>query len=135
MILSTRPAGSRPRDTAAWEIRHEHTDDTEPARLDGNALGGPVAELFTTDLTAAVVTCMHCGRVAPLATYHVYADAPGARRPLSRLHRRRVALRVGHARPTVRDDWRATVDDDDATRQRAVASATRCQFLVLAHFS
>ena len=51
-------------------------DDTEPAHLDGNALGGPLAELFTTDLTAAVVTCGHCGRVAPLATYHVYADAP-----------------------------------------------------------
>jgi hypothetical protein len=52
------------------------TPDTEPARLDGNALGGPLAELSTTDLTAAIVTCVHCGRVAPLATYHVYADAP-----------------------------------------------------------
>lgn len=51
-------------------------DDTEPARLDGNALGGPLAELFTTDLTAAIVTCAHCGGVAPLATHHVYADAP-----------------------------------------------------------
>lgn len=51
-------------------------DDTEPARLDGNALGGPLAELFTTDLTAAIVTCAHCGTAAPLATYHVYADAP-----------------------------------------------------------
>lgn len=51
-------------------------DHTDPARLDGNALGGPLAELFTTDLTAASVTCAHCDMVAPLATYHVYAHAP-----------------------------------------------------------
>jgi hypothetical protein len=99
-------------------------DDTEPAHLDGNALGGPLAELFTTDLTAAVVTCMHCGRVAPLATYHVYADAPALVARCPGCTGVVFALRVGHARPTVRDDWRATVDDDDATRQRAVTSAT-----------
>lgn len=52
------------------------TGDREPAYLDGNALGGPLAELFTPDLTAAIVTCAHCGGVAPLAAYRVYADAP-----------------------------------------------------------
>jgi hypothetical protein len=52
------------------------SDETEPARLDGNALGGPLAELFVPDLTATIVTCVRCGNVAPLAAHHVYADAP-----------------------------------------------------------
>lgn len=51
-------------------------DHTDPRRLDGNALAGPLAELFVPDLTATSVACAHCGTVAPLATYHVYADAP-----------------------------------------------------------
>jgi Family of unknown function (DUF6510) len=52
------------------------TDDTDTRRLDGNVLGGPLAELFAADLTTATVTCAHCGGDAPLATYQVYADAP-----------------------------------------------------------
>jgi hypothetical protein len=55
---------------------HDTPHDTEPARLDGNTLGGPLAELFTTDLTAAIVTCAHCGNTAPLAAHHLYPDAP-----------------------------------------------------------
>lgn len=45
-------------------------------RLDGNALGGPLAELFALDLTAATIVCAHCGGQAPLGAYQVYADAP-----------------------------------------------------------
>lgn len=52
------------------------SDNTDARRLDGNALGGPLAELFAFDLTAATVTCGHCGAEAPLGTHQVYADAP-----------------------------------------------------------
>lgn len=45
-------------------------------RLDGNAAAGPLAELFTVELTAAVVTCDGCGNSAPLAAHDLYADAP-----------------------------------------------------------
>jgi hypothetical protein len=52
------------------------SDDTDARRLDGNALGGPLAELFAPDLTTATVICAHCGSEAPLAAHQVYADAP-----------------------------------------------------------
>jgi ribosomal protein S27E len=45
-------------------------------RLDANAAGGPLAELFTVDLTAAVATCASCGNAGPLAEHDLYADAP-----------------------------------------------------------
>jgi hypothetical protein len=47
-------------------------------RVDGNALGGVLADLFAIDLTSATTTCAGCRSVAPLATVHVYLDAPGA---------------------------------------------------------
>jgi len=54
------------------------TAEPEPGdrRLDGNAAAGPLAELFTVDLTAAVATCAGCGGRSPLAAHDVYADAP-----------------------------------------------------------
>jgi hypothetical protein len=45
-------------------------------RLDGNALAGPLRELFAIDLSAARATCAHCDSAAPLAEQHLYADAP-----------------------------------------------------------
>ena len=51
-------------------------DDAPSRRLDGNAAGGPLAELFTVDLTVALATCAGCGRRAPLAEHDLYADAP-----------------------------------------------------------
>ena len=45
-------------------------------RLDGNAAGGVLREVFAVDPTAAVSTCAHCGRPAPLGEHLVYADAP-----------------------------------------------------------
>ncbi|WP_428965588.1 DUF6510 family protein [Micromonospora fluostatini] len=50
---------------------------TEPAHLDGNMLGGPLAELFTVDLSAATGRCEGCGRVGPMAGLRVYCQAPG----------------------------------------------------------
>ena len=51
-------------------------DSTDVRRLDGNVLGGPLADLFALDVTMATVTCAQCGRVGPLAAHQVYADAP-----------------------------------------------------------
>ena len=51
-------------------------DDLGARYLDGNTLGGLLADLFAPDLTAATVTCAHCGREGPLAAYQVYPDAP-----------------------------------------------------------
>ena len=49
-------------------------------RLDGNALGGELDELFAAEMTAAGVTCTRCGRTAPIGGQHLYRypHAPGA---------------------------------------------------------
>jgi hypothetical protein len=44
---------------------------------DGNALAGPLSEIFAVDLTAAIGTCTGCGRTGPVATMRVYHRAPG----------------------------------------------------------
>ena len=51
-------------------------DDAAQRRLDANAAAGPLAELFTVDLTVAMATCAGCGNTAPLAAHPLYADAP-----------------------------------------------------------
>ena len=45
-------------------------------RLDGNALAGPLLELFAVDLSGAMATCAHCDGIAPLGEHQLYADAP-----------------------------------------------------------
>lgn len=44
--------------------------------LDGNAVAGPLRELFAVDLSAAECTCAHCGATGPLAEHEAYADCP-----------------------------------------------------------
>ena len=44
--------------------------------LDGNALAGPLAELFAIDLTSAAITCAHCGQAGPLAAHLLYPSGP-----------------------------------------------------------
>jgi hypothetical protein len=44
---------------------------------DGNALAGPLREVFAVDVTAAVGRCAGCGRVGSVATLRVYDRAPG----------------------------------------------------------
>jgi hypothetical protein len=44
---------------------------------DGNALAGPLAELFAVDLTAATGECTGCGNAGPVAALRVYGHAPG----------------------------------------------------------
>ena len=48
--------------------------------VDGNALAGPLREIFAVDVTVAVSRCVECGRTGPLATLRVYTDAPGPKR-------------------------------------------------------
>ncbi len=44
---------------------------------DGNALAGPLREIFAVDVTAATGTCVGCGHTGPVATLRVYSHAPG----------------------------------------------------------
>ncbi|GII29290.1 DUF6510 family protein [Planotetraspora mira] len=53
---------------------------TEPAQdsyQDGNALAGPLREIFAVDVTAAAGQCVHCGLAGPVASLRVYGPAPG----------------------------------------------------------
>ncbi|GAA4599513.1 DUF6510 family protein [Planotetraspora phitsanulokensis] len=53
---------------------------TEPAQdsyQDGNALAGPLREIFAVDVTAAGGQCVHCGLTGPVASLRVYGHAPG----------------------------------------------------------
>jgi hypothetical protein len=44
---------------------------------DGNALAGPLAEIFAVDVTTAEGRCTGCGATGPLARLRVYGHAPG----------------------------------------------------------
>ena len=45
---------------------------------DGNALAGPLREIFAVELTTATGRCVACGRVDTIAALRVYDHAPGA---------------------------------------------------------
>jgi hypothetical protein len=49
----------------------------EDRRLDGNAIGGLLLDLFGVELTVATSVCGSCGAREQVARLHVYADAPG----------------------------------------------------------
>jgi hypothetical protein len=49
----------------------------EPEFLDGNALAGPLREIFAADVTVATGRCAGCGYTGAVATLRVYAQAPG----------------------------------------------------------
>ncbi|MEU0523288.1 DUF6510 family protein [Streptomyces niveus] len=53
------------------------SEDRDEAYEDGNALGGPLSEIFAVDLTAAVGRCAGCGATGPMARLRVYDRAPG----------------------------------------------------------
>jgi len=46
-------------------------------RLDGNAIGGLLREIFAIEMTSAVGTCAHCGAVNEMGRVQVYVHAPG----------------------------------------------------------
>ena len=47
------------------------------SRLDGNAAGGLLSEVFTPEATSALVTCAGCGTTGAVGAAHAYVDAPG----------------------------------------------------------
>jgi Zn finger protein HypA/HybF involved in hydrogenase expression len=47
-------------------------------KLDGNAIGGLLREIFTMEMTTASTTCAGCGAVNAVGRVHVYVHAPGA---------------------------------------------------------
>lgn len=44
---------------------------------DGNALGGPLRDVFMVDVTAAVGRCVTCGQTGPIAQARLFDYAPG----------------------------------------------------------
>jgi hypothetical protein len=46
-------------------------------RLDGNAIGGLLWEIFGAEMTLATGVCGSCGTAAMVAELHVYVRAPG----------------------------------------------------------
>ncbi|GAB4049953.1 MULTISPECIES: DUF6510 family protein [Catellatospora] len=44
---------------------------------DGNAMAGPLREIFAVDMTGATGRCVSCGDEGPVAGMKVYAHAPG----------------------------------------------------------
>jgi Zn finger protein HypA/HybF involved in hydrogenase expression len=46
-------------------------------RLDGNAIGGLLLELFGVEMTTANGVCNSCGAREQMARTEVYVDAPG----------------------------------------------------------
>jgi Zn finger protein HypA/HybF involved in hydrogenase expression len=46
-------------------------------KLDGNAIGGLLREIFVLEMTTAEATCAGCGAVNPLGRVEVYVHAPG----------------------------------------------------------
>jgi uncharacterized protein DUF6510 len=58
-------------------MKQKHRGE-KPAPLDGNAAAGLLSELFTIDITAAVITCGGCGTTARIGEVSVYGGAMGA---------------------------------------------------------
>jgi hypothetical protein len=66
----------------AEDPRVEDQDIDGPAgnpipHLDGNAVAGPLWEVFRIDIIAAIGRCKSCGAVRAFGEAIVYADAPG----------------------------------------------------------
>jgi hypothetical protein len=45
--------------------------------LDGNAIAGPLVDVFGAEMTTAIGVCAGCGASAPVAEFEVYLRAPG----------------------------------------------------------
>ena len=54
----------------------EPIDTVSARRLDGNAAGGAMTDLFAVDLTVARSRCASCGTTSMLGSHHLYADSP-----------------------------------------------------------
>ncbi|MBS2539693.1 hypothetical protein KGQ20_43820 [Catenulispora sp. NF23] len=74
---------------------------------DGNALAGPLSELFAVDVVSAQGQCTGCGTTGPIAQLRVYGPGPGlvARCPVCG----QVVLRVVRGTESAWLDLRGTV--------------------------
>ena len=50
---------------------------TSEMKVDGNAIGGLLREIFAMEMTNAVGTCASCGADNEVGRVHVYMHAPG----------------------------------------------------------
>lgn len=50
---------------------------TAEMKLDGNAIGGLLSEIFVVEMTTARGTCASCGAVNEVGRMQVYVHAPG----------------------------------------------------------
>ena len=50
---------------------------TEDMRLDGNAAGGALREVFAWEMTAALATCTGCGTAGPVGALLQYSHPMG----------------------------------------------------------
>ena len=50
---------------------------TEDMRLDGNAAGGALREVFAREMTAALATCTGCGTAGPVGALLQYGHPMG----------------------------------------------------------
>lgn len=64
----------------------------DEGRLDGNAAGGLLAEIFPFDMTIARAQCAGCLITEPVGAEMVYTDAPGM--VIRCLHCQSVLIRV-----------------------------------------
>lgn len=76
-------------------------------RVDGNALAGPLGEVFAVDVTTAEVICVGCGSRRMLAALEVYGSAPGMTARCPGCHG--VILRIARTPEQVYLDLRGTV--------------------------
>jgi hypothetical protein len=53
------------------------TQTTPGGPYDGNALAGPLSEVFAVEVTTAVARCRGCGLSSPVAALVVYGPDPG----------------------------------------------------------
>jgi Family of unknown function (DUF6510) len=74
---------------------------TEEMRLDGNAAGGILRDVFTHEMTAALATCAGCRATGPVGALLEYGHGmgvvlrcPGCDAPVLRIVRTRGMLRL-----------------------------------------
>jgi hypothetical protein len=53
------------------------TMEVSEAKVDGNAIGGLLREIFAMEMTTAETTCAGCGAVNAVGRIDVYLRAPG----------------------------------------------------------
>ena len=80
--------------------------ETSDMRLDGNALGGVLLDVFGVEMTLAVATCASCGAHGEVARLEVYVQCPGTVAGCPACHA--VVLRIVESRERIWLDMSGT---------------------------